>query len=229
MISCEHGGNRVPAEYRAAFVGAKRALASHRGYDPGALELAREFARELRAPLFASTTSRLLVELNRSLHHRQLFSPYAQQLARETRDELVQRYYLPYRHAIERHIARAVRRGRRVIHLSCHSFTPRLGGVVRSADIGLLFDPRRQGEALLCGQWQAELRSRDPRLRVRRNYPYRGWADGFTTSLRQRFADSTYLGIELEVNQRFPLGRSSPWRSVRRELVASLKATLRAL
>src|SRR5436305_13375521 len=37
LITCEHGGNAVPERYRGAFAGAARALASHRGYDPGAL------------------------------------------------------------------------------------------------------------------------------------------------------------------------------------------------
>jgi hypothetical protein len=41
---------------------------------------------------------------------------------------------------------------------------------------------------------------------VRRNYPYRGTADGFTTYLRRQFSARKYLGIELEVNQSL-LGR----------------------
>ena len=38
-------------------------------------------------------------------------------------------------------------RGRRVIHISSHSFTPELDGKVRSADVGLLYHPGRHGEA----------------------------------------------------------------------------------
>ena len=132
LISCEHGGNRVPARYRVAFAGAERALASHRGYDAGALELAREFARRLRAPLLYSRTSRLLIELNRSLGHRQSFSPYARRLAPRVREELVARYYKPYRDALALRVKRGAAGGRCVVHLSCHSFTPRLRGVVRS-------------------------------------------------------------------------------------------------
>src|SRR5437763_4743370 len=126
LITCEHGGNHVPARYRAAFAGAERALASHRGYDAGALQLAREFAGRLGAPLVYSTTSRLLIELNRSLDHPQSFSPYALRLPRAVRVELVRRYYAPYRAAGAAHVARAVRSGRRGAPLSSPSFTPRL-------------------------------------------------------------------------------------------------------
>ena len=46
LVTCEHGGNRVPKEYRRLFAGWEPVLASHRGYDPGALTLARELADE---------------------------------------------------------------------------------------------------------------------------------------------------------------------------------------
>ncbi len=222
VVSCEHGGNRIPAAHRAAFARAGRALASHRGYDPGALELARDFARSLDAPLVYSTTSRLLIELNRSLHHPQLLSPWSRGIPQE---ELVRRHYRPYRDALERQVAAGLRRAARVVHLSCHSFTPRLAGVVRTADVGLLFDPRRGAEAALCGRWQAALRARAP-LRVKRNYPYRGSADGLTTDLRARFGPR-YLGLELEVSQKFPRGDLRRWRRLRRVLVESFAEALR--
>jgi predicted N-formylglutamate amidohydrolase len=225
LITCEHGGNRVPSRYRAVFAGAKAALQSHRGYDPGALDMARLFARKLNAPLVFSTTSRLLVELNRSSHHARLFSEYSRRLPPGVRDEVLRKYYEPYRKTVEAHVRAAVRRGRKVVHVSSHSFTPRLRGVVRSADVGLLFDPRRAGESALCRQWQRALQEADASLRVRRNYPYRGSADGFTTYLRTRFPERAYLGIELEVNQRFARG-DPRWRELQRILVQSLAAAI---
>ena len=218
LITCEHGGNRIPARYRRAFAGGARALASHEGYDPGALELARDFARRLGAPLFYSDTSRLLVELNRSLPHARIFSRYARRLAPEERREVLQRYYLPYRASVEARVASAIRRGRGVVHLSCHSFTPRLAGRVRTTDVGLLFDPQRAAEAALCRRWQLALAKYDRSLRVKRNYPYRGCADGFTTYLRASFGP-VYLGIELEVNQRFPREGGERWKRLRRALI----------
>jgi N-formylglutamate amidohydrolase len=74
LITCEHGGNRIPAPYRRLFRGRRALLDSHRGYDPGALAMARAMARAFRAPLVTSTISRLLIDLNRSIGHPHLFS-----------------------------------------------------------------------------------------------------------------------------------------------------------
>jgi len=226
LITCEHGGNRVPARYRQAFAGAGPALASHRGHDPGALVLARELARRLHAPLYFATTSRLLIELNRSPDHPALFSRYSRRLPAAARQEIRRRYYEPYRRAVEEHVRSALRRGGRIVHVSSHSFTPRLKGRVREADVGLLFDPRRAGEVALGERWRQALQQLQPRLRVRRNYPYRGWADGLTTYLRTRFGERSYVGIELEVNQKFPRGDPARWRSLRRSLIDGLKAAV---
>ena len=74
IITCEHGGNRIPAPYRRLFRGQRALLDSHRGYDPGSLVMAKALASAFGAPLVASTVSRLLIDLNRSIGHPQLFS-----------------------------------------------------------------------------------------------------------------------------------------------------------
>jgi predicted N-formylglutamate amidohydrolase len=76
-----------------------------------------------------------------------------------------------------------------------------LHGELRNADVGLLYDPRRSGEKGLCTRWQKILEELDPKIRVRRNYPYPGVADGLTTWLRRRVSERNYVGVELEVNQ----------------------------
>ena len=65
-----------------------------------------------------------------------------------------------------------------------------------------------------------------PNLRVRRNYPYAGWTDGLTTYLRTRFPPQRYVGIEIEINQRFVLGRTPRWDAVRLSVIESLAVTL---
>jgi predicted N-formylglutamate amidohydrolase len=224
VVSCEHGGNRIPARYRSLFARRAGLLNTHRGYDAGALTFARELSAALNAPLFYSTISRLLVELNRSPGHPQLFH-YC--VPADARKALIARFYRPYRNTLEQHVAAAVDRGERVVHVSCHSFTPLLAGSRRAADIGLLFDPARAAEADLCARWQAEILAAST-LRVRRNYPYRGWGDGLTTHLRRRFAQRSYAGIELEINQRFPRGDARRWRALRRLLIAAFSSALAA-
>jgi predicted N-formylglutamate amidohydrolase len=225
VVTCEHGGNRIPPPYRALFRRAAALLASHRGYDPGALTVARDFAQAFKAKLFYSTVSRLLVELNRSLGHRQSFSPL---VPAGLRNELVERYYVPYRSQIEAHVAAAIGGGTRVIHLSCHTFTPRLSGVRRTTDIGLLYDPRRRTERRFCADWKRTL-ERGSGLAVKLNYPYRGFGDGFTSDLRRRFRERDYLSIELEVNQKFPRSDDAHWRHLRRVLVVSFAEVLKGI
>jgi len=171
-----------------------------------------------------STVSRLLIDLNRSIGHPQLFSPATRGAPQDLREQIVERHYRPYRAHVEELVETAVSRGRRVIHISSHSFTPALNGKMRGADVGLLYDPRRPGEAALCARWKVSLAAIAPRLRVRRNYPYAGKGDGLTAHLRRRFSPDAYVGIELEVNQRIVLAAGPPWAALRRTLIDSLRA-----
>ena len=223
IITCEHGGNRIPEPYQGLFRGQTALLDSHRGYDPGSLVMAKALARTWRAPLVASTTSRLLVDLNRSIGHPQLFSAVTRDTPAETRAQIVEHHYRPYRMQVERFVEEAVSRGHRVIHISSHSFTAELDGRVRSADVGLLYHPGRDGEVEMCARWKDSLAASAPELRVRRNYPYAGKGDGLTSHLRLRFAPSSYLGIEVEVNQGIVLAASRRWTALRRVLIDSLR------
>jgi predicted N-formylglutamate amidohydrolase len=222
IVTCEHGGNRIPREYRDLFRGRRRLLESHRGYDPGALVMAKALSRTLDAALFAATVSRLLVELNRSPGHRVLYSAVMRKAPEALRREVYERYYVPYRTRIEDAVRGAVARGSRVVHISSHSFTPRLRGVVRKADVGLLYDPRRRSERMLCARWQAALRSEAPHRSVRRNYPYKGAGDGLTRYLRRRFADNVYSGIELEINHKHYFAGDGAWSAIRSEVIGAL-------
>ncbi|MGZ5145069.1 MAG: N-formylglutamate amidohydrolase [Burkholderiales bacterium] len=228
LVTCEHGGNRIPAQYRALFKKYRPALESPRGYDLGALALARAFAGAFDAELVYSTTSRLLVELNRSPNHRQFLSEATRELPTAERERLLGRYYWPYRHWVEAQVTDAIKHGERVLHVSSHSFTPRLNGVVRNADIGLLYDPRRAREREFCRVWKARMEGANPQLVVRLNYPYRGSADGLTTHLRRLHRNSDYAGIEIEVNQKHALGDTAAWTTLRKLLVGTLQQALTA-
>ena len=185
--------------------------------------MARALARAFRAPLVTSTISRLVIDLNRSIGHPQLFSAETRGVPAAEREGIVARYYRPYRAQVERLVRQSVSRGRRVIHVSSHSFTPQLDGKVRRADVGLLYHPGRPGEADLCARWKAALAGIAPELRVRRNYPYAGRADGLTSYLRLRFPHGAYVGIELEVNQSIVFGARRPWAALRGMLTDSLR------
>jgi predicted N-formylglutamate amidohydrolase len=219
ILTCEHGGREVPPEFAGAFRGATDALESHRGWDPGALAVFDVLAPALADAAFSASTTRLLVDLNRSPGHPKLHSEFARALPPAVRKDIVARWWRPWREAVATQIDAWRTAGHPVRHLSVHSFTPVLDGRIRNADLGLLYDPSRPAERAFCLRWQALLAERG--WRVRRNYPYRGSDDGHTTALRRRFGDG-YAGIELELNQAiFP--------RLREPVSADLLATLHAL
>lgn len=220
VVSCEHGGNRVPKAYAPLFAQAADVLATHRGYDLGALEVARAFGRRLGVTPFTATTTRLVVDLNRSPGNRNVFSAYTRSLPAAQRTAALAAHYWPYRNAVEGAVADAVRADEGILHVSAHSFTPELDGEVRNCDVGFLYDPRRRGEAQFVEAWYAALRDADPSLVLRRNYPYRGVSDALVTHLRRNYASDGYVGMELEINQKHVGGRRWPL------LVATLAATL---
>lgn len=226
VITCEHGGNRIPEAYRELFHGHQTLLNSHRGLDPGALIMANDLATAFAAPLMTATVSRLLVDLNRSIGHPRLFFEVVRDAPTELRQRILTHYYLPYRVQTERLVRQAIEAHGRVIHLSSHSFTPELNGKLRNADIGLLYDPRRPGESELCERWKAALKACAPALRVRRNYPYAGKDDGLTTWFRRQLLPDNYVGIELEINQKHILRAGRHWTALRKVIIESLSRTL---
>lgn len=201
LLTCEHGGNEIPAVYKKYFKNAGKVLSSHRGYDPGCLDLFNHLVN-LSDFHFFSLESRLLIELNRSLHHKQLFSEFTRELSKTEKSDLIGIYYLPYRLKAVLKIKEQLIKKCRVNHFSIHTFTPVLNGKTRNMDIGLLYDPSKKNELDLCRNIRFHLKKINPDLIVRMNSPYKGTSDGFTTYLRSVYRKG-YTGIEIEVNQKF--------------------------
>lgn len=226
VISCEHASAAIPAPLRGDFLDAGDALRSHRGSDIGALALARRTAASLGASLHATRVSRLVVDTNRSLSSRSLFSPWTRNLPREDRERLLARYWHPYRDTVCETLEQALKEHDRVLHWSVHSFTPVFDGVVRDVDVGLLYDPARHDEKAFAARYRQALTALDASLRIAMNRPYRGSADGFTRFLRTRFHAARYAGIELEVSQRFPLEGGPRWRRLQAHLIEALRTCI---
>jgi predicted N-formylglutamate amidohydrolase len=229
LITCEHGGNHVPRRFAPFFRNQHDLLESHRGYDAGALELARKLAGGLKAHLFFSTVTRLLIDLNRSPDNPRRFPETTRRLPADEKAAMEHLYYAPYRDQVQSALLGAIKKGGKVIHISVHTFVPVMAGKMRGADIGLLYDPTRLNEAAFCMSWQKTLRQLQPDVKIRRNYPYRGTADGFTAHLRDLLPGNLYLGIELEVNQKFPFGNRARWVKLKQALLKSLVITSRSM
>jgi predicted N-formylglutamate amidohydrolase len=191
----------VPQAYAPLFSGYTDILHSHRGWDPGAFEVAELLAGHLQARFFFTTITRLLVDCNRSPGHGGLFSEISRKLSRQEREKIIASHHLPHRQKIANAVAQRLNKGYHVIHIAVHSFTPVLSGIRRRAHIGLLYDSRRPTERQFCRRWQQEITRRRPDLKVLRNYPYLGTSDGLATWLRRRYDPPVYMGIEVEINQ----------------------------
>mgnify|MGYP003626379491 FL=1 len=92
VLTCEHGGNDIPDNYNKQFNN-KAVLKTHRAYDLGALD-GFQYLKPLSDASFYSTTSRLLVELNRSLHHKNLFSEFTKNVSKDEKTKILKQYYL---------------------------------------------------------------------------------------------------------------------------------------
>ena len=218
VVTCEHAGNTVPLNYAHLFHGKEEILQSHRGWDPGAVDVATALSKELSAPFFICETTRLLVEPNRSLHSESLFSEYSQSLTDAEKNHLLENYYHPHRSAVEQLIRNS---SEGILHLSIHTFTPVWDGRERIIDLGLLFDPDRSNEAKVCDDYRTKLKRSLPAMNIEFNAPYKGIDDGFTTYLRTQFDNDRYLGIEIEINQKF-VG-TEKLKAISKALSASLR------
>ncbi len=207
VITCEHGGNTVPVEFKHLFKDTT-ILDTHRGYDLGALDVFN-YLKPLADYSNYCTTSRLLIELNRSLNHKNLFSEFTKPLSTNKKNIIIQEHYKGYREAVTQYIFNTINKNEPVLHLSIHTFTPTLNLVKRHCDIGLLYDSRIKKEKQFAVDFKKQLSSINPNYLVRFNYPYLGKSDGFTTALRQRFTKN-YIGIEIEINQAYSKNNKMP-------------------
>lgn len=237
LLTCEHATNGIPRAYRVLFNsrrtvsgpwGRKRIgalLSAHWGYDPGALATARYLQRSLRAPLYSFPYSRLFLEAD-SHRTSSLFSGIMSGLPQSEREWLRTQYWIPYAQRIEEFVRKQHAKGRQVVHIASHSFTPTLNGVRRACDVGVLFDPKRKTEARLAHTLHHELQRLLPGYRVRKNYPYTGVSEGLVTYLRKRFPDRWYIGIEIEVNNQHVRRATRRGRAIREALALALRTVL---
>lgn len=200
IITCEHASCEVPMEYAHLFSEQSSTLTTHRGYDIGSRLVYEVFSKGLPCWSQAGDYTRLLVDLNRTVDHSQLFSSFTRDLSIEDKKIILEKFYFPYVAALENAITQLLETQETVFHLSLHSFTPVMNGQERNNDIGFLYDPKHLAERELSLLWQSVLKEQMPSFHVRMNYPYKGTANGLTSYFRKKYPK--YRGIEVEINQR---------------------------
>jgi len=224
IISCEHAGNEVPGEYHHLFKGGWETLQTHRGVDIGALKLTNTIADTMKQEPYLHTVTRLLVDLNRSVQSPTLFSEFTRKQPLNVREDIFENYYRPHREKVEKRVQQIVDQGHQALHVGVHTFTPVWEGEERDVDVGFLYDPTRDGEQQFCQHWRRQLSAKHKGLRLRMNQPYRGTMDGFTTYLRRNYSAKDYLGMEIEVSQRFASTvPDSEWHELQDNIAQSLR------
>jgi len=183
--------------------------------------------RQIQVPVFIYPYTRLLIEVNRSVNNQKLFSEITNKLPYNEKELLINNYYFPYRSNVQRQLENAVAMlngSNFVLHISMHTFTPILNGEMRTADVGILYDPASAIERRVAGLLKQQINDHDKKWVVRRNYPYLGKSDGFTTYLRKVLGMGKYCGIELEVNQKYAKNKDSDvWTELKKTITESLK------
>src|SRR3989338_7154603 len=142
ILTCEHGVDSIPEAWQACFTNWQELLNSHRGIDFGAQAISRYLQNQLQVPLFEAHASRLLIDCNRSLDHAQCFSEATMELPLTEKQAIIDQFYTPYRQTVFEAMRKIIQARQQVLHLSIHSFTPIMAGQIRTAEIGLLYDPK---------------------------------------------------------------------------------------
>ncbi|NQV49593.1 MAG: N-formylglutamate amidohydrolase [Candidatus Marinimicrobia bacterium] len=226
IISCEHGGHQIPETYQSLFENHQELLQSHRGWDAGALDLAQHLQKEFPTVFHSTTTSRLLVDCNRSIGNTAPFSEITRLIPEIQQHEILQTCYFAHRNPIEQQVREWIQAGNLVFHLAVHSFTPVLNGRTRSSDIGLLFDHRRPLEKKFADICRRELSRGFPGWKIHHNLPYRGVSDGLPTYLRSQFDAAHYVGFEFELNQKHVDVPVQEWKQIKQAVLKSLSQSL---
>ncbi|MCC9640828.1 N-formylglutamate amidohydrolase [Rhodopirellula sp. JC740] len=219
LVTCDTGGDRIPETLREPLAHtpffsdvlhppqppaqpARRDRLEIPRLDREAGFAARAIAEAVDCDLIANPYRADLVDVGRSIHHRNLFRPEVRCLPTATRKAILAAVRTPYRDAIRRRLSDLLLRFPYVVHLSIRTFAARTkSGGWQRGDVGLLYDPSRGDELDWCLDLSDELYFAMPDLKVRRNHPGRGTNDSLTKAMRKHFSDVHYLGIEVVLNR----------------------------
>ena len=187
LLLCDHASNALPAAYgRLGLPEAE--FERHIAFDIGAGEATRQMAAALGAPALLTTFSRLLIDPNRgaidpTLVMRLSDGAIVPGNARIDETEIAlrrERYWQPYRDAIDATLDAMMATGTVPAIVSMHSFTPTMKGKARPWHIGLLWDSDPRLAAPLLAALASEPDLQPAAERVGDNEPYDGALPGDT-------------------------------------------------
>lgn len=201
VLSCEHAVNTVPVIYQSLFSHHLSLLHSPFAYDLGALDIAVSLRNRLHCRLVQSTVTRLLIDCDHSALHAECFSKFSKKFSAHEKEYIIQEYYTPFYQALDQAIAEPILKQKQVLHLSIHTFAPKLRGLIHQAGIGLSYDSNRHGEKEVARIIHGLILQEPIPYKIRMNYPFSGSKDYVLNHYRKQHEQRDYLGIKIEVNQ----------------------------
>lgn len=172
VLVCDHASNRVPQQL--ANLGLRPSeLSDHISWDPGAAGVARNLSQQLDAPLILSAYSRLVIDCNRPLSHKDSIAEMSagikisgnQGLTPEHKNSRITELFNPYHQSI--HQLLDARSYRPSLILSIHSFTPTLNHKQRPWQLGICYGKDNRLAVLML-----KALSREKDIVVGNNEPY---------------------------------------------------------
>ena len=162
LVLCDHASNAVPERYGSLGLSAKE-LERHIAWDIGARGVALALAEKLACPVILGGASRLLIDLNRSIHDAtsilaesdHTIVPRNLAVDDDERAARMREFHVPYHTCIETHLDTLLALGIRPTLISVHSFTPILGGIARPWPVAVLWKRAREPVAALLGWFAA--------------------------------------------------------------------------
>ena len=202
LLIGDHAGNLIPSGLDSLGLGAAD-LERHIAWDIGIGALGAALAEALDAVFVAQNYSRLVVDCNRAPGAADsipevsdgILVPGNAALSTERKAERFRLVHEPYQAAIEAELARRDAEGRATFLVALHSFTPRMNGLDRPWQAGVLHD---KGDIAFALAVLDLLKSRDG-LTVGDNQPYA--MDGIDYTVPRHAWPAGRPYVELEIRQ----------------------------
>ena len=224
VLTCEHGGHQVPSPLKYLEKVQPLNFDSHYTWDPGALEATQFLSQKLKAPYFANTSSRLLIDCNRSDNNPKRFPRWTKKLKASERQAIEKLVCDSYKSKVRTHVKKLLSRGHFVVVISVHSFTPVLNGKRRETELGVLYRPFVNTESDLASALVTHLKNFS-NFKIHHNRPYQGHTDCFLNELFREFKNPQFTGVMFELNYGL-LSSKKSWDELQWALATAVKAVL---
>ena len=217
LLVCDHASRAIPKTMTDLRLD-RAHFDKHIAYDIGAADVTRLLSERLNAPAVLAGYSRLLVDCNRPPGDPSMMPeesdgiPIPANLGLSV-DEVLARmdaFFWPYHRAIATEIVRLRRRGIAPAVFAVHSFTPRMHGIDRPWDIGVLWDrDPRLAQPLLTA-----LRA-VPGLTVGDNEPYTAGPDvAYSIDVHGAAAGHPYCAVEIRQDLAATAEQTARWATI---------------